>query len=57
MLPLYLDFVDKVWIPEHAERYFSERDPAALPYLPALLPAPTGARSLARSPRRIGKAG
>lgn len=38
MLPLYLDFVDKVWIPGHAERYFSERDPAALPYLPALLP-------------------
>jgi prophage antirepressor-like protein len=39
MLPLYLDFVDNIWMPEYAERYFSDRDPAALPYLPKLLPA------------------
>lgn len=39
MLPLFIEFVDTVWIPEHAERYFSERDPAALPYLPRLLPS------------------
>lgn len=40
MLPLYLEFVDRVWIIEHGERYLSTRDPAALPYLPLLLPAP-----------------
>lgn len=38
MLALYIEFVDDVWIPEHAERYFNTRDPAALPYLPKLLP-------------------
>lgn len=39
LLPLFIEFVDTVWIPEHAERYLSKRDPAALPYLPKLLPA------------------
>lgn len=43
MLPLYIEFVDDVWIPEHSERYFNTRDPAALPYLPRLLPKPTAA--------------
>jgi len=38
MLPLFIEFVDDVWIPEHSERYFNTRDPAALPYLPKLLP-------------------
>lgn len=38
MLPLYIEFIDQVWIPEHSERYFNTRDPAALPYLPRLLP-------------------
>lgn len=38
MWHLYAEFIDNVWIPEHAERYFKERDPAALPYLPKLLP-------------------
>ena len=37
MLPLYLDFVDKVWVPEHAEPTLATAT-AALPYLPALLP-------------------
>lgn len=40
MLPLYLEFVDDVWIPKHATRYFNTRDPAALPYIAHLLPAP-----------------
>jgi hypothetical protein len=40
MLPLYIEFVDTVWVPEHSERYFKTRDPAALPYLPRLLPTP-----------------
>lgn len=39
MLPLYIEFVDTVWIPEHSERYFNTRDPAALPYLPRLIAA------------------
>lgn len=38
LLPLFIEFVDTVWIPEHAERYFNTRDPAALPHLPKLLP-------------------
>ncbi len=35
---LFMEYVDDVWIPDHAERYFNTRDPAALPYLPFLLP-------------------
>jgi hypothetical protein len=38
ILAVYIEFVDDVWIPEHSERYFNSRDPAALPYLPKLLP-------------------
>jgi hypothetical protein len=30
----------EVWLPKKAEQYFSTRDPAALPYLTKLLPAP-----------------
>lgn len=37
MLPLFIEFVDTVWIPHHSERYFNTRDPAALPYLPRLI--------------------
>lgn len=40
LLPLYLEFVDTVWIPKHAQNYFNQRDPAALPYIAHLLPAP-----------------
>tara|TARA_R110002020_G_scaffold474099_3_gene704537 strand:+ start:7980 stop:8789 length:810 start_codon:yes stop_codon:yes gene_type:complete len=40
LLPLFIEFVDNVWIPEHSERYFNTRDPAALPHLPKLLPRP-----------------
>jgi hypothetical protein len=62
MLPLYLEYVDTVWIPECAEDYFGRRDPAALAYLPKLLPDPSRPkpgmmkkptlRRLAGSPRR-----
>jgi len=31
----------EVWLPQRAAAYFAERDPAALTYLPRLLPAPT----------------
>lgn len=40
LLPLYLEYVDTVWIPECATDYFNTRDPAALPYIAHLLPAP-----------------
>ena len=43
MLPLYIEFVDDVWIPEHSVGHFNTRDPAALPYLPRLIPKPTAA--------------
>lgn len=43
VLPIFIRFIDEVWIPQHSERYFNTRDPAALPYLPKLLPLPTGA--------------
>lgn len=32
---------NNVWLPKRCESYFKERDPAALTYLPAVLPAPT----------------
>lgn len=52
MLPAYLDFIDNVWIPEHAERYLSQRDAAALPYLQALLPSPDKPKpGMIRGPR------
>jgi prophage antirepressor-like protein len=51
MLPLYIEFVDSVWIPQHSEPYFKKRDPAALPYLPKLLPTTRRSRpALAPSP-------
>lgn len=40
VLPSYIEFVETVWIPKYAEAYFKERDPAALQYLPKLLPPP-----------------
>jgi hypothetical protein len=41
MWPLFIEFVDTVWIPRCSEPYFRTRDPAALPYLPKLLPPPS----------------
>lgn len=40
LLPTFIRFVDDIWLVEHSERYFNKRDPAALPYLPMLLPTP-----------------
>ena len=37
LLPLFIKFVDDVWIPKHSEKYFSKRDKVALDYLPKLL--------------------
>lgn len=36
----FRDHFENIWIPERALYYFKERDPKALPYLPALLPPP-----------------
>lgn len=41
---LFIEFVDEVWIPEHAENYFKKRDAGALPYLTGMLPGPHMAR-------------
>lgn len=40
LLPLYIQFVDEDWVPNHSESYFRTRDAAALPHLPKLLPGP-----------------
>lgn len=45
MLPLFIEYVDTIWIPHHSEGYFKQRDPAALPYLPKLLPSPDKPRA------------
>jgi hypothetical protein len=39
MLPLYIEFLEECWLPEYAEPYFRSRDPAALAFLPKVLPA------------------
>lgn len=49
ILPIFIRFVDEVWIPEHSQRYFNKRDPAVLPYLPSLLPTAKASRRVARS--------
>ncbi len=48
LLPLYLEYVDTVWIPKHAQGYFNTRDPAALPYIAHLLPAPQQRAAIGR---------
>lgn len=40
LLALFREYVDTVWIPQDAERYFNTRDPAALPHIGYLLPSP-----------------
>lgn len=37
LLPIFIEFVDNVWIPEIAHEYFRVRDAIALDYLPLLL--------------------
>ena len=37
LLPIFIQFVDDVWIPECASAYFKDRDPVALNYMPKLL--------------------
>jgi prophage antirepressor-like protein len=39
MAHLFWRYLDTVWIPNEAERYFNRRDPAALPHIAHLLPA------------------
>jgi hypothetical protein len=39
ILPIFISFVDQVWIPQNAEGYFKTRDLKALDYLPKLLKA------------------
>ncbi len=37
LLPIFIEFIDKYWLPEHAYEYFEKRDTTALKYLPKLL--------------------
>lgn len=37
LLPIFIKFVDEVWIPEVAHDYFKQRDSLALQYIPKLL--------------------
>lgn len=54
LLPLYIEFVDTVWIPKHAESYFKTRDPSVLPYLPLLLPSPAKASKVGMTRKVTG---
>ena len=36
-LPIFIKYVNEKWLYENAEKYFTERDPLALEYLPKLL--------------------
>lgn len=36
-LPMFIRFLNEDWIPNHASRYFRDKDPIALDYLPKLL--------------------
>ncbi len=37
LLPIFIQFVDEVWMPQCAEKYLGDRDKLALDYLPKLL--------------------
>lgn len=37
VLPIFIDYVDNVWIPNHAKEYFEKRDIKALDYMNKLL--------------------
>jgi prophage antirepressor-like protein len=36
-LPMFIRYINEVWIPKNASQYFKKRDPVALDYLPKLL--------------------
>jgi prophage antirepressor-like protein len=36
-LPIFIRYINEKWIPENAEKYFRDKDPLALDYLPKLL--------------------
>jgi len=38
-LPTFIRYIHEQWIPNNAEKYFKDRDPKALEYLPRLLEA------------------
>ena len=37
LLPIFIKYIDEIWIPDCAHKYFKTRDPLALDYLPKLL--------------------
>lgn len=48
MIALFHEYLDTVWIPKEAQRYFNTRDPAALPHVAHLLPSAPRPAPLAR---------
>ena len=40
ILPLFIEYVEDIWLRERAPIYLKDRDPRALEYLPKLLPPP-----------------
>ncbi|MFG1190767.1 BRO-N domain-containing protein [Xanthobacter flavus] len=52
MLPLFIEFIEDVWLPRYAQAYISPRDPAALPYQDKIIPALDKPRAgMVRAPR------
>ncbi len=41
VMPMFINFIEKEWMPTRAAAYFKERDVKALEYLPRLLPEPS----------------
>ena len=37
VLPMFIRYINEVWIIQNAAKYFKKRDPVALDYLPKLL--------------------
>ena len=48
VLPIFIEYVETIWLKEHAPNYLEKRDPQALPYLAKILPAMKPAIRIAR---------
>jgi prophage antirepressor-like protein len=48
VLPIFIEYVETIWLKEHAPDYLNKRDPAALPFLAKILPAIKPAVRIAR---------
>lgn len=48
VLPIFIEYVETIWLKEHAPEYLEKRDPLALPYLAKILPTIKPAVRIAR---------